>query len=73
MQPTPTPLSPELIGAFIAVFFMAFFYDGLKTLREFLVSLDLRYNSEYLKKSNAKPTAQEVKQMEAQTGPQEKG
>ena len=31
----------ELVGAIVAVFFMAVFYEGLKTLRELLLYWDL--------------------------------
>lgn len=41
----------ELIGSIIAVFCMAFFYEGLKTLREYLVSLDVRKNRQHMQRS----------------------
>lgn len=44
-----TLCSLELIGSIIAVFIMAFFYEGLKTMREYLVSLDVKKNKQYLK------------------------
>ena len=34
----------ELFGTMVAVFLMAFFYEGLKSLREYLVHLDLKKN-----------------------------
>ena len=32
------------MGAVIAVFLLAVFYEGLKSLREYLVSVDYKYN-----------------------------
>jgi len=42
------PLLSEMAGAFVAVFFLAMFYEGLKIARECLLrksQVSIRYNS----------------------------
>lgn len=44
----PPLSSPEMAGAFVAVFFLAMFYEGLKIGRESLLrksQVSIRYNS----------------------------
>ena len=42
-----SPPLPDLIGAIVVVFILAILYEGLKTLREFLIYLDLKNTKQY--------------------------
>ena len=52
MYDTPASLSlpPELVAAIFAVFFLAIFYEGLKTFREYLIYLDIKRSKNHEKK-----------------------
>lgn len=47
---------PDLVGAIVAVFLLALLYEGLKTLREYLIFWDYKHWHKHTKKSPANLT-----------------